>query len=239
MEGDPHASLPGGQRQFVKRAQILQQDNRGQTEDTRLAGVQYDIEPYLVRGWSLDQEQWFVAYVETLRKIRQQLTMPVEIAIPFWWQFKLVNDMRLMDAVAPYIDSVNVMNYRTDVDLIKQFAQPFLDWGLEANRKVSIALEAGPIPDEQRWHFRKQAAGNLWHLTTLSQPVLLWLDTEKESDKADTFSLYRETVLPGDVVSFQKDPAGLIELLPQFESLWGQWPSFSGVSLHGYEDELY
>lgn len=185
------------------------------------------------------QEQWFIAYIETLRKISQELTVPIEIAIPFWWQFKSVNNEALLDAVAPYIDSVNVMNYRTDVELIKKFAQPFLEWGLEANKKVSIALEAGPISDEWRWHFRKHEAGSLWHLKEFSQPVLIVLSTEKTSDIADTFTLYHQGVLAGDVVSFQKDPARLIELLPQLESLWSQWPSFASVSLHGYEDELY
>ena len=239
VEGDPHATLPGGQAQFVTRAKILHQYNLDNTKHGRLAGVQYDIEPYLVRGWDLMQEQWFIAYIETLRRIRQELTLPIEIAIPFWWQFKSINNEALLDAMAPYIDSINVMNYRTDVELIKKFAQPFLEWGLEANKKVSIALEAGPIPDETRWHFRKHEAGRLWHLKQFPQPVLIVLGTEKTSAIADTFTLYREAVLAGDVVSFQKDPARLIELLPQLESLWSQWPSFSGVSLHGYEDELY
>ena len=239
VEGDPHATLPGGQEQFVRRAKILQHYNLNSTEDGRLAGVQYDIEPYLVKGWSLDHEQWFIAYVETLRQIKQQLTAPLEIAVPFWWQFKSVNNAPLLDAVAPYIDSVNVMNYRTDVELIKKFAQPFLDWGLHANKQVSIALEAGPVPDERRWHFRKHHSGSLLHLKAFPQPVLILLDTEISSSVGDTFSLYQETVLAGDVVSFQKDPARLVELLPQLESLWSQWPSFAGISLHGYESELF
>lgn len=239
VEGDPHATLPGGQEQFVRRAKILQHYNLNSTEDGRFAGVQYDIEPYLVKGWSLDQEQWFIAYVETLRQIKQQLTAPLEIAVPFWWQFKSVNNALLLDAVAPYIDSVNVMNYRTDVELIKKFAQPFLDWGLHANKQVSIALEAGPVPDERRWHFRKHHSGSLLHLKAFPQPVLILLDTEISSSVGDTFSLYQETVLAGDIVSFQKDPARLVELLPQLELLWSQWPSFAGISLHGYESELF
>ena len=239
VEGDPHATLPRGREQFVRRAKILQHYNLNSPKDSRLAGVQYDIEPYLVKGWSLDQEKWFIAYVETLRQIKQQLTAPLEIAVPFWWQFKSVHNAPLLDAVAPYIDSVNVMNYRTDVELIKKFAQPFLEWGLHANKQVSIALEAGPIPDERRWHFRKQQSGSLLHLKEFSQPVLILLDTEKNSSVADTFSLSHETVLAGDVVSFQKDPARLIELLPQLELLWSQWPSFAGISLHGYENELF
>ena len=75
-------------------------------------------------------------------------------------------------------------------------------------------------------------------MKTLTKPVLLWLDTEEASDRAESFSLYRETVLKGDVVSFQQNPAALIELLPELESLWSQWPSFAGVSLHGFESEL-
>lgn len=239
VEGDPHATLPRGQAQFVRRAKIFQQYNLDTTENGRLAGVQYDIEPYLVKGWSLDQDAWFVAYVETLRQLSRELNVPIEIAVPFWWQFKRVNDKALLDAVAPYIDSVNVMNYRTDIGQIKQLAQPFLEWGLQANKKVSIALEAGPIPDERRWHFRKQQRGRLLHLKNFAQPVLMLLDSEINSDLADSFGLFRETAFSGELVSFQKDPAGLIGLLPQLESLWSQWPSFAGIALHGYEDELF
>jgi hypothetical protein len=239
VEGDPHATLPKGREQFVRRAKILQQYNLNSTKDSRLAGVQYDIEPYLVKGWSLDQEKWFSAYVETLQQINRQLNAPIEIAIPFWWQFKSVNNEALLDAVAPYIDSVNVMDYRTDVELIRKFAQPVLEWGLQANKKISIALEAGPVADERRWHYRKHDSGSLLHLKQFSQPVLIVLGTEKNSEVADTFSLYHEGVLAGDVVSFQKDPARLIEMLPQLELLWSQWPSFAGISLHGYEHELF
>ena len=45
-------------------------------------------------------------------------------------------------------------------------------------------------------------------------------------------------ILSGDVVSFQKNPEQLIELLPELELLWKQWPGFTGISLHGFEDEL-
>ncbi len=239
VEGDPHATLPQGQAQFVNRANILRQYNQQVAKHSRLAGVQYDIEPYLVKGWSLDQAQWFNAYIETIEQINQVLNLPIEIAIPFWWQFKSVNNGSLLDAVAPHIDSVNVMNYRTDAVLIKTFAQPFLEWGVRAGKKVSIALEAGPIPDEQRWHFHHSNSGHLWLVRDFSTPALLLLNTDKTSTKAETFTLNREGVLTGDVVSFHKDPARLIEMLPQLESLWQQWPSFAGISLHGFEDELY
>ena len=239
VEGDPHATLPDGQTQFANRAKILQQYNQLAAKQSRLSGVQYDIEPYLVNGWSLEQEQWFNAYLETIERIKRELNLPIEIAIPFWWQFKSVNNASLLDAVAPHIDSINVMNYRTDPALIKQFAQPFLEWGIEAEKQVSIALEAGPIPDEQRWHFRNNKPGSLWLVKDFSIPLLILLDKDMPSKVADTFMLYREGTLAGDVVSFQKDPDKLIELLPQLESLWRQWSSFAGVSLHGFEDELY
>ena len=239
VEGDPHATLPRGQQQFTRRAQILQQYNEVSDKTSRLAGVQYDIEPYLVPGWSLEQKAWFKAYVQTLKQLRLHLEMPIEIVIPFWWQFKELNDEPLLDAVAPYIDSVNVMNYRTDIHLIKQFAQPFLEWGLDANRQVSIALEAGPIADESRWHYRKQKTGKLLHLKGLSYPLLILLNSEHSDREIGVFKQYRASALKGDVVSFQEDLDSLIKLLPEIESLWAQWPSFEGISLHGFEDELH
>lgn len=238
VEGDPHATLPSGQKQFVRRAKLLSQYNEEVSSSARLKGVQYDIEPYLVKGWSLAQEQWFAAYVETLRRVKNELNIPVEIVIPFWWQFKTLQGEPLLDAVKPHIDSINVMNYRTDVALIKKFAQPFLDWGEASGKKVSIALEAGPITDEQRWYFRKAKQGSLWHVKTLSQPMLLLLDKNKSVNNIDVFALFDVNSFKGDIVSFQADPSKLIELLPKLESLWRLWPSFSGISLHGYEDEL-
>src|SRR5690348_2703304 len=47
VEGDPHAVLPSEREKFRGRAAALAAFNRQQPVDTRLSGVQFDIEPYL------------------------------------------------------------------------------------------------------------------------------------------------------------------------------------------------
>ncbi len=237
VEGDPHATQPAGQRRFVRRAQILQQYNTRVSANSRVSGVQYDIEPYLVNGWNLEPDAWLDAYVETLQKIRQTLDLELEIVIPFWWQFKAVGGQSWLDRIRPHIDSLNVMDYRTNPRLIKQFAQPFLDWGVRAQVPVSIALEAGTLPDETQWHFHKQKPGDLWLINALSTPILVWVKHAKHTELAKTFQQERTSRFDALAVSFQQDPQRLIELLPELEALWRHWPSFRSISLHGFEEQ--
>ncbi|MEM8766136.1 MAG: hypothetical protein AAGE43_01730 [Pseudomonadota bacterium] len=234
VEGDPHAVLPSGQTHFAERARALDAFNAGQPAAERLAGVQYDIEPYLLPEFALDQDAWLAAYVETIAGLKRELTMPLEVAVPFWWSGLTTGGGRLLDRLAPHVDGVNVMNYRTDPVLLQQFAEPFLAWGATEGVAVRIALEAGPIADEDRWHYRAAESGRLWLRKIGGEDVLVLLDRPRPSPTGLALSLSHQSQLVGSHITFKGDLTRMQGVMAELELIWSVWPSFAGLALHEY-----
>ena len=236
VEGDPHAVLPNGQADFLRRARALARYNDTQPAVARLHGVQYDIEPYLLPDFALNTDDWLEAYVETIALLDDALTVPLEIAVPFWWSSLSVNDRSLLDALAPHIQSLNVMNYRTEPDQLQQFAEPFLAWGAARGVDVRIALEAGPILDEQRWHYRpaRDAEAALWHLQLGDEHLLVLLDRPGVVPAAAGYQRMRTSTFHGDRLTFQDERVRMEQVMRFIEPLWSAWPSFAGLALHEY-----
>ena len=127
VEGDPRVVLPKDRVRFVERNRIYSKFNASQPQDLQLKGIQYDIEPYLISGYAIEVERWVQAYVDTIAQLHHVSTMPLEIVIPFWWESQMLGGKLLLDQLVPYVEGVNVMNYRTSQELLEQFAQPILE----------------------------------------------------------------------------------------------------------------
>lgn len=237
--GDPGAVIESEREIFARYPAAYARFNSTVPITAQLAGIQFDIEPYLNAGYALDPAVWYEAYLETLRQLRQVSVLPIDVAVPFWWADQHTADGALMDRLASVVDSVTVMNYRTDPAQIKQFAQPFLEWGIRYQRTVRIALESGPIPDEVQRHYRPSLSGEVALIQLDSHFVLLEFDRElsllKSLPTARTFHFSNTTPVPGSATTFagQHDP--LLKLLPELERLWSAWHSFAGTALHEFE----
>lgn len=236
VEGDPRVILPVERARFVERSRIYANFNASPLVNEKLAGIQYDIEPYLVSGYALQTESWAQAYVDTIAQLHKRANMPLEIVIPFWWNNQMLNSKSLLDHLAPYVESINIMNYRTSLDLLERFAQPLLAWGVRANRKVSIALEAGPLVEEQQWRFKKAKAGELWRIQVEDFDVLIYLDQAMFNPEARVYKQVASRKLSVDAITFKAKMPELMQLLPNLEQSWENWPSFSGISLHGLDN---
>lgn len=234
VEGDPGAVLPEGQVHMVRRASALAGFNASQRPARRLAGVQYDIEPYLLAGFALDTERWLTHYLGTIRALRQAAGMPLEVAVPFWWSGLATDDGPFLEQLATVVDGISVMNYRTDPSQIREGARPFLAWGAEQQRFVRIALEAGPIPEQTRWHYRPFEQGRLWQLEIGQMRALVLLRRPRANPAGPSFALAYAVPVSGDRTTFRGNTDALDRLLPELETDWAAWPSFAGIALHEY-----
>ena len=130
------------------------------------------------------------------------------------------------------------MNYRTDPTPLQQFAEPFLTWGVAHDVAVRIALEAGPIQDETRWHYRPSSEATmestLWHLS-LGDDHLLVLFSEPASVPDGTgYQFVRKSAYSGSRLTFKGDLSRMDQTMAELERLWSGWPSFAGLALHEY-----
>lgn len=234
VEGDPAAVTHQGREHFLRRTRALAAFNAGQPEQRRLHGVQYDIEPYLLGGFELAREAWLREYLETLGALRNAWSLPMEVAVPFWWSGLTVDGMPLLAAMHPFVDGLTVMNYRSDPEQLQRLAAPFLAWGVRQQRYVRIALESVALPDQSLAHFRRGRSGRLWQLRLGQTDVLVLLAAPGHNPAGETFSRAYVTDVPAGRTTFHGRPGQLAEHLPALVRHWSAWPSFTGAALHGY-----
>jgi len=238
VEGDPNAILSSEIKRFSKRSQIIAKFNQGLEADVRMAGIQYDIEPYLITGYNLDVDAWLEAYINAIAELRQTTDMPIEIVIPFWWHKVNFRDKPLLTHLSPLIDSVNVMAYRSSATLLERFAQPLLNWGVDNKKPINIALETGPLVSEQQWRFKKAKAGNLWHVQIENYDVLIYLNSHLNNPDVGVYKQYATRDLDVNEITFKDNLDKMHQLLPKLENSWRSWSSYSGTSLHGLDQNL-
>ncbi|MEY4592757.1 MAG: hypothetical protein RIR18_1652 [Pseudomonadota bacterium] len=232
--GDPQAVIDSERGKFTRMARAYDYYNRHSPPDAQLAGIQYDIEPYLNRGYEIDATPWLAAYIATLHELKKAANLPIDFAVPFFWASEKSQQGLLLDEITPFADSLTVMAYRTDPSQIRAFAQPFLEWGSRTHREVRIALEAGPIADSRLLHYAPANAGRMALLESGKYGALLELVDSVDATSLRTFQQYRFSTHSGGTVSFAMRQQELLDLVPELEKQWSKWPAFSGVALHEF-----
>ena len=232
VEGDPHMVLPTQRAATAARARAYAAYNAQAEPAARLAGVQFDIEPYLLPEHVLPAASLDKEYVATLAALREAAdTLPLDFVLPFWWDDRT----EILDGLARHADAVTVMDYRTDPEQIVRFALPFLDWGAAKGKRVRIALEAGSLsPETQRRYRRAEpgAAGDMLLFTVDGQQVLVLLRQPLAHPDARPYRLSATRQIDGSATTFHRDKASLRALLPRLENDFGAWPGFAGIAVH-------
>lgn len=236
VDGDRYALLPESREPYLTRARAYAVYNARVSEEKRLSGVQYDIEPYLMPGYALRAAEWNEEYARLLGLLKELAQMPLEIAVPFWFDQQQAGGRRFLEAIVPAVDSVVVMDYRTDLAEVRRFARPFLRWGDKYDREVHIALETVALPDSGLSMFRPASAGTLWLSSWEGLPILFLLEAPQrgiESGRLFAYShggrsLSSRTTFHGR----EEELRGSLETL---ERDFAAWPSFAGLAVHGTE----
>ena len=233
VAGDPHAVLSSERPRFEALARAYAAYNAAVPESGSLAGLQLDIEPYLVPGYGLDPAGWDGAWVDTVNGVAAAAGgLAVDLAIPFWFGTPERRE-RCLDRLSPAIVSLTVMDYRSDPAAIRELAAPVLSWGAANRRGVRIALERGPLPDETAINFVPAEEGPLWRLSLAGGPVLLLLDRPARNGQGAAYAEAWRLPVAGAGQSFHDAPGRLDQLSPGLEAMFAAWPSFLGLAIHG------
>ena len=234
--GDPHAVLEQERPHFLGLASAYQVFNAASAQQ-RLDGLQLDIEPYLLPGYQLNPAVWLQKQAKTVNAVHQTApSLALDMVLPFWFEPLRSEGAALLADVEASIVSITVMNYRTDPEQIREFAEKFLGWGELRQKAVYIALESLAMTEEDLRVYRQAESGELWRFDFKAAPVLLLLQQQAQDlpgEKAYRFSYSRK--IDGSGTSFFRQPNALMVLLPTLEKQFGAWSSFAGIALHGYE----
>lgn len=146
VEGDPDMVTQGGLRQALMHARAIGDFLRHAPADGRLAEVQYDVEPYTHSKWGVypyDYRGWAL----TIRALAATLDCPLHLVLPFWIAGSEAG-RGFLGEIAQSVSSVTAMAYRTDCAAIVKASERLLSWGLDADKHIRVALEAGPVAGE-------------------------------------------------------------------------------------------
>ncbi|MES2606224.1 MAG: hypothetical protein V4603_14920 [Pseudomonadota bacterium] len=238
--GDHQDVLAVARPALQARLDAYREYNNSAAAESRLAGVQLDIEPYLLPGFSLAQGNWRERYIDVIGFAREQLgaNLRLDLVVPGWWGTHPDWSNQLLDALALPNLSLTVMNYQTNPDSLRNAATPFLAWGQRANVPVRMALETGRLGDEARRYYGGAERGELWLLDIGDQPVLVLFSAPVDGLSGRAFSFTEEAPVPAANSTFAGDLSRLARVLAEVEPEWTRWPAFAGIALHGLEEAL-
>jgi hypothetical protein len=214
VEGDPHMILSEGLANALARARAIARYQEKVPAAARLAGIQYDIEPYVLPGWGtnpVDHAAWSDAVIA----LAQAAGGPVHLVLPFWIADEPAG-VRFLRDVEASVKAVTVMSYRTDSALAASLAEPLLHWGGKAGKPVRIALEAGPVACEAEEVLVPDASGR-------SAPI--------ETDAMDAGRGAIRT--PSDRISFLGDEQRMFAAAREVARVASAWRAFAGIGFHG------
>lgn len=232
VEGDPRMVLAPGLDAALLRARAFAAYQRGAAAGEKLAGLQYDIEPYTLQEWG-EEPAGYQGWAEAIVRLSEAAGEPVDLVLPFW--LPASNEgAAFLAGVAPAVRGVTVMSYRTQAPLLAQVSEPFLAWGAQSGKPVRLALEAGPIADEVEEVYREAPVGTL-ALLDGPEPRAIFLDLPGAYPGARMFARQHAQTIRGDRISFLGDEARLLEMARQTAPAFSAWPSFAGFALHGLQ----
>ncbi|MEI6067092.1 MAG: hypothetical protein WCP96_07125 [Methylococcaceae bacterium] len=234
--GDPEAVLEREKQSFLALVHAYQVFNTDGGQQ-KLDGLQLDIEPYLLPGYQLNPAIWLQAEAKTVNAAHQIApSLLLDMVLPFWFEPLQGDAAKLLADVEASIGSITVMNYRTDPEQIREFAEKFLAWGELRQKPVYIALESLPIQEEDLHAYREADSGELWQFDFKTSPVLVLLREQvQQLPGGKAYRLSHSRKIDGSGTSFFRQPGELMKLLPTLETQFGAWSSFAGIALHGQE----
>lgn len=233
VEGDPGMVLEPGRAAALSRLAAIGTYQQNAAATARIAGVQYDIEPYLLPAFATNPAEVLTGWATTIGTLRQATDLELDLVLPFWLPDHDLAPRSVMPAIKNAADRITVMAYRTTLDDVQAVAEPFLSWGATEGIPVHIALEAGPIADEQHRVYQRAARGELLIHPEGTRALVLLLDGPAELSVPLVFTFSHAIDVPGSIVSFRGASERMIGLADQAADIFHAWPSFGGFAFHG------
>ncbi|MFC6231359.1 hypothetical protein ACFQI7_26425 [Paenibacillus allorhizosphaerae] len=152
LDGAPDWALPEHRERIADLIDFVKTYNDSVDTNERFAGIQLDVEPYLLPAWNTDQaetaQHWLEAMVFFHDETKQATALQTSAALPFWLDgVPLGNGNSMAEAMIDKLDEVALMSYRDQGEAAVNLVQEELELGDKYEKKVWIGLETNRIPD--------------------------------------------------------------------------------------------
>jgi hypothetical protein len=232
VEGDPQMVRGEGRNNALARTSAISRFQETVTPTGQLAGIQYDIEPYILPAYAFDRRTIWKDWSDTLEQLHARWRGKVEVVVPFW----LIDDLHGREAierVRPFVSSLAVMSYRTEDQAIVEASEPWLTWGVLNGIDIVIALENGPVPDEVHRSYVPSETGTAEIVHFSAADAVMLSDVPVSSQEKMIYRFSHEITVPGNRISFQGKLPTLLATIDRLHTMFPAWRSFSGFALHG------
>jgi hypothetical protein len=118
--------------------------------DGHWAGIQLDIEPYLLAQFSDPQDYSLYLHVIDTIKAAVGEHARLSVVMPFWFSAKTAHNRPLDFEVMDRVDEVALMSYRTDVDDLQDITEHTLRYGDAVGVPVWLAVETTTLPIDRQ-----------------------------------------------------------------------------------------
>ncbi len=263
LDGAPEYALPSEHDDLLETVAEVIEYNDSVPIEARFVGMHLDVEPYLLDDWSAAREKVVDGYLSMLDAVRARTAeagLALDVAVPFWFDSVPVHRPRgdrierlsLTDEVLARVDSIAVMDYRTETDGsngLLALGAGELAAAAEQDRDVWIGLETTWLPDQTFIRFRGEARAGLpefaeqdwWVVAT---PDTLW------AVRGDSLAELGDRLQNVDITEIRHWPAHAVEVPASrqtfydlgFEALLDTMretaaqleghPAFAGIALH-------
>ena len=172
LDGFKDYALPVWHDRVLKTVDNVIRYNQLADDGERFHGIHYDIEPYLIAGFSGPRRQGILhSYLELLEKIARRARgadLAFGVDIPFWYDDRdeltgipFTVDFKgsrkpASEHVLDLAGHIAVMDYRTvayGADGIIALAQTELEYAARTGKRVFVGLETTELPDEHLMEF--------------------------------------------------------------------------------------
>ena len=192
LDGFKNYALPDWHDGVLRTVENIIRYNRESAPLERFSGIHYDVEPYLLKGFTGPRRQAFLqAYLALLEKIASK-TNPSHtvfgVDIPFWYDeadeltgkpvpitFRGVSKSA-SEHVIDLVDEIAIMDYRTaayGADGVVAMAQNEIAYAAKLGKPVLIGLETTELPDEELVEFIGIPSNDLARKVPASRFVVL------------------------------------------------------------------
>ncbi|MFD3258659.1 hypothetical protein ACE3MQ_08635 [Paenibacillus lentus] len=148
LNGHPEWALRGQRKEATRFLNWVKQYNKASNPEERFAGVQFDVEPYLLKGWSTEQEATIEQWMESARvwvEIAKRDQLKIGAALPFWLDGieheELGEGRDLRQWMVDKFDYVAIMAYRDAAEAIYEVSRATLEEADERNKQVWVGVE--------------------------------------------------------------------------------------------------
>lgn len=173
LTGDKDFIFPENHEFVTNSIKEVARYNRAASPDERFTGVHFDVEPYLLAGFSSPRRDWILKnFVQLLSKCTETARaeqLRIGADIPAWFDApdELTGEgltvsingtpKPLLDHIFGLMDDVVLMDYRTEAggeNGVTAHARGELKHASAEGKRVFVGLETEPLPDETIMIFR-------------------------------------------------------------------------------------